>query len=493
MLNFMALYQLTATQIPKLIANKHLRAGEIVEAFARRIDEVEKDVGALINKTFKQALAQADMIDRLVDTGSSLPPLAGVPVVIKDNLALAGYPMTCGSKILKDYIPPYNATVCNKLRQAGALFIGKANMDEFAMGSSNENSAFYPAKNPWDISRSPGGSSGGTAAAVAIGEAPLGLGSDTGGSVRQPASFCGITAIKPTYGRISRYGLAGFASSLDQVGPMARTVKDTALLLEVLAGADEMDILCSARNVPPYVKSCGTNIGGIRIGLPRQFFGSDIEPEIKAQVLAAVSCLEKEGAIVEDCSLPSATHSLSVYQIISSAEACSNLARVDGVRYGNREKSGSDWQEMIAKTRGAGLGFEVKRRLLLGAYVLQQDNYEKYFMSARQIRFLLIEEFMGLFADYDVLIAPTTSTTSFRLGKDSADMPLSDVLTVPASLAGVPALSLPCGLDSSGLPIGLQIIGNYFSEEKMFSLAQRIENIVAWRDEPVELNQKGVS
>jgi aspartyl-tRNA(Asn)/glutamyl-tRNA(Gln) amidotransferase subunit A len=459
-----------------------IAAGEITaEAAARAsLDRVEASQAALNAFLFvdrEGALAQAAEIDRKRRAGEPLGPLAGVPIAVKDNLCTRGVPTTCASKILEGYRPPYDAHVVERLRAADAVLVGKTNMDEFAMGSSNESSAFGPVKNPWDPSRAPGGSSGGSAAAVAAGLVPGALGSDTGGSVRQPAAFCGVTALKPTYGRVSRYGLVAFASSLDQVGPFARTVADTARLAEVVAGHDPRDATSADRPVEAYEAACGGDVRGLRVGVPRRILDALPDAEVRASVEAAADALARAGAELSDIELPHAKHAVSTYYLVATAEASSNLARFDGVRYGLRV-TGDDLNAMYGLTRAEGFGPEVKRRIMLGTYALSAGYYDAYYVRALKVRTLIRRDFDQAFARCDVVLTPTAPTPAFALGEkvnDPLAMYLADVFTLPASLAGLPAISTPCGLAADGLPLGAQLVGAPFAEPTLFRAASALE------------------
>jgi len=405
-------------------------------------------------------------------------PLAGVPVAVKDNICVHGAPATCASKILKGFMPPYDATVTEKLKGAGAVIIGRANMDEFAFGSSCETSCYGPTKNPWDLTRIPGGSSGGSAAAVACGEVPMALGSDTGGSIRQPAALCGVVGMKPTYGLVSRYGLIAFASSLDQIGPLTKNVTDCARLLNVISGYDEKDSTSINHPVPDYTKSLVRDVRSLRIGLPKECFSSGIDPEVKKCVDGAVKLLKSLGAVTVDISLPHLDYALACYYIIAPAEASSNLARYDGVQYGLRGGESKGIIEMYTDTRNKGFGDEAKRRILLGTYALSSGYYDAYYLKAQKVRTRVKDDFQQAFKACDCVITPTTPTAAFKLGEkmnDPLSMYLSDIFTIPANLAGIPGMSVPCGFTKSGLPVGMQILGNYFGEDTMFRAAYTFE------------------
>jgi len=413
-----------------------------------------------------------------VKNGDKIPSLAGVAVAVKDLIATRGMETTCGSKILKGFVPPYNATVINRLKEAGAIIIGKTNMDEFAMGSSTENSAFGPTHNPWDLGRVPGGSSGGSTAAVAADETFVALGTDTGGSVRQPASLCGMVGLKPTYGRVSRYGLVAYASSLDQIGPITKDVTDCALLMKVISGHDNMDSTSVNLEVPDYLKSCQKGIEDLKIGVPKEYFIEGIDPEVKDALDKALKIFEKLGAKIEEASLPHTEYSLPTYYLIATAEASSNLAKYDGVQYGYRTEDYENLSSMYQRNRSEGFGSEVKRRIMLGTYALSSGYYDAYYLKAQKVRTLIKEDFDKAFSKYDILITPTSPTPAFKLKEkvlDPLTMYLSDIYTVPINLAGIPAISLNCGYSKSNLPIGLQIIGKHFSEEIILRAAYNFE------------------
>jgi len=472
------LNRLTAHEILNLIKKKEITAYEVMQDIFNQIDEVESLIKAFIFINREEALKQAKEIDKKVKNGEELPPLAGVAIAIKDIIVTRGTETTCGSKILKGFIPPYNATVIDRLKEAGAILIGKTNMDEFAMGSSTENSAFGPTRNPWDLERVPGGSSGGSAAAVAADEALVALGTDTGGSIRQPASFCGMVGLKPTYGRVSRYGLIAYASSLDQIGPITKDVTDCALIMKVISGHDNLDSTSLNLEVPDYLKSCQTGIKDLKIGVPKEYFIEGIDPEVKNALDRALKIFVKLGAKIEEASLPHTEYSLPTYYLIATAEASSNLARYDGIQYGYRAEDYKDLSSMYQKTRSEGFGSEVKRRIMLGTYALSSGYYDAYYLKAQKVRTLIKEDFEKAFSKYDILITPTSPTPAFKLNEKVADpltMYLSDIYNIPINLAGIPAISINCGYTKSNLPIGLQIIGNYFSEETILRTAFNFE------------------
>ncbi|MBU4226720.1 Asp-tRNA(Asn)/Glu-tRNA(Gln) amidotransferase subunit GatA [bacterium] len=474
----MTLNQLTAHEAINLIKKKRITAYEIMQDIFNQIDKVDNLIKAFLVINREEALKQAKEIDIKVKNGEKLPPLAGVTVAVKDIIATRGTETTCGSKILKGFIPPYNATVINRLKEAGAIIIGKTNMDEFAMGSSTENSAFGPTRNPWDLERVPGGSSGGSAAAVAADETIVALGTDTGGSIRQPASLCGMVGLKPTYGRVSRYGLIAYASSLDQIGPITKDVIDCALIMKVISGIDSHDSTSANLPVPDYINSCREGIEDLRIGVPQEYFIEGIDQEVKIAIERTLKLFESLGAKVEEVSLPHTEYSLPAYYLIATAEASSNLARYDGVQYGYRADNYKDLSFMYKKTRSEGFGNEVKRRIMLGTYALSSGYYDAYYLKAQKVRTLIKEDFDKAFEKYDILITPTSPTPAFKLNEKVADpltMYLSDIYTIPVNLAGIPAISLNCGYSKSNLPIGLQIIGKHFSEETILRAAFNFE------------------
>lgn len=468
----------SAAALAEKLAAGQVSAQEAAKAYLEQIEARETQIGAYIQVTREEALAQAAQIDARRAAGQQLHPLAGVPMALKDNLCTKGIKTTCASKMLQNFRPPYTATAAQRLEQAGCVLLGKANMDEFAMGSSTENSYYHPTRNPVDPTRVPGGSSGGSAAAVGAREAAFALGSDTGGSIRQPAAFCGVVGMKPTYGAVSRYGLVAFASSLDQIGPLTRDVRDSALVLSAIAGHDPRDSTSLKRTYGDFGAQLGEDVAGMRLGLPREFLEEGIDPQVKAAVLAAARRYEKLGARVEPVSLPTLKHALPAYYVISSAEASSNLARFDGVRYGYRAKDYADMDELYERTRSEGFGPEVKRRIMLGTFALSAGYYEAYYNKALQVRTLVVREFEALFKDYDALLSPVAPTTAYRLGEKTADpmaMYLGDIYTVPVNIAGLPALSLPCGRDQENLPIGMQLIGPPFSEQRLYQLGYAFE------------------
>lgn len=456
---------------------------QTVEFSIRAAERLNETLNAFLQIDGEGALRRAEVIEKSGSAG----PLAGIPIAVKDNICVKGLQASCGSKILGDYHPPYNATVIERLTNSGAIMIGKTNCDEFAMGSSNENSAFGPVRNPWDTTRVSGGSSGGSAAAVAAGIVPVALGSDTGGSVRQPASLCGVIGMKPTYGRNSRYGLVAFASSLDQVGVFAREVEDAARVLGVIAGRDPHDATTADVPVPDYVASLTGDLEGARIGFPRALFGKGLDDEVKNSVENVVDVYRDLGAEIVDVELPNAGYAIAVYYIIATAEASSNLARFDGVRYGFRAEDAPELRQMYRKTRAEGFGPEVKRRIMLGTYVLSAGYYDAYYRKAQQVRTLIKNDFLKAFASCDAIITPTSPTPAFAIGEKTDDplaMYLNDIYTVTANLAGVPGISVPCGLSSERLPIGFQLLGPYWSEDRILNMAYAYEQVKPFTERP---------
>lgn len=468
----------SAFEIRDRVDRGEAAAVDVTRAFLDRIESLNPTLNAFLYVDHEGALAAAAAVDQAKAAGETLGPLAGVPVAVKDNLCTRGVPTTCASKILGGYVPPYDAHVIEALRRAGAVIVGKTNLDEFAMGSSNENSAFGNVRNPWDVDCAPGGSSGGSAAAIAAGLASLALGSDTGGSVRQPGAFCGVNAFKPTYGRVSRFGLIAFASSLDQVGPMARSVREAAAMLEVIAGHDARDATSANQPLGAYVDACGRDIQGLRAGVCRDQIEGVQDPDVREAIEASLAVLEAQGATLVDVALPHAKHAVSVYYLIAPAEASSNLARFDGMRYGLRV-SGGDLTETYSETRGQGFGPEVRRRIMLGTYALSAGYYDAFYLKAQRVRTLIRQDYDEAFSQCDVLCTPTTPTPAFALGEKTSDpleMYLADIFTLPPSLAGLPAISTPCGLSGGGLPIGLQVVAPPFEEGRLCSVAQVVED-----------------
>lgn len=477
----MTINQLTIHEAHRLLKSKQLSSVELTKVYLERIHQVEPKVCAFVTVTDELALRQAQKADELIASGD-VNPLTGVPALIKDNMCTKGIRTTCSSKMLENLVPPYDATVVEKLNGCGAVIIGKANMDEFAMGSSTENSALFPTHNPWDLSRVPGGSSGGCAAAVAAGETIFALGSDTGGSIRQPAGFCSVVGLKPTYGRVSRYGLVAFASSLDQIGPLTQDVTDCALVLNAIAGYDSRDSTSVPSPTPDYTRCLTADLNGLRIGVPREYFVEGMQAEVETAIKTAINKLEELGAGVEwEVSLPHTPYALAVYYIIAPSEASANLARYDGVKYGFSYQADSMW-EALEKTRQYGFGAEVKRRIMLGTYALSAGYYDAYYLKAQKVRTLIRQEFDQAFEKFDALITPTSPTVPFKLGEkvdDPLQMYLSDVCTLPINIAGLPAISLPAGF-ADGLPIGMQIIGKPFSEETILKIAYAYEQATEW-------------
>jgi len=482
------LNQLTISELAGKLARREVSARETLQACLDQIARLDGKIHAFISHNGADALAQADAADKLLSqVGSSASrPLLGVPVAVKDVLAVKDRPLNCGSKILGKFVSPYDATVVEKLKAAGAIVFGRLNMDEFAMGSSTENSAFGVTRNPWDPTRIPGGSSGGSAAAVAADEVIAALGSDTGGSIRQPAALCGCVGLKPTYGRVSRYGLVAFASSLDQIGPFTKDVRDAATMLGVIAGHDPRDSTSVPQPVPDYTAALTGDIKGLKLGLPREYMIGGLDPEVKAAVDAAVKQLQSLGAQIVEISLPHTDYAVATYYIIATAEASANLARFDGIRYGARV-DGADPAELYGKTRGAGFGAEVKRRIILGTYVLSSGYYDAYYLRAQKVRTLIRSDFLKAFETVDAIVTPTSPTAAFKIGEKSDDplqMYLSDIFTISCNLAGICGVSLPCGFTKSPkLPIGLQLLGKPFGEETLLKIARAYEQSTPWHKE----------
>ncbi|PYJ07422.1 MAG: Asp-tRNA(Asn)/Glu-tRNA(Gln) amidotransferase GatCAB subunit A [Verrucomicrobia bacterium] len=489
------LNQLTISELAPKLAERKVSARDVTQACLDRIQRIDGQVRAFISFDAADALAQADEADRALASGATHAqrPLLGVPVAIKDVIAVKGQPLNCGSKILGKFISPYDATVIQKLKAAGAVVFGRANMDEFAMGSSTENSAFHTTRNPWDTSRIPGGSSGGSAAAVASDECIAALGSDTGGSIRQPACHCSCVGLKPSYGRVSRYGLVAFASSLDQIGCFAKTVRDAALVLEVLSGADPCDSTSVPQPVPHYAAGLDGDIKGLKLGLAKEYMIGGLDPEVKQAVDAAVKQLEKLGAEIIEISLPHTDYAVATYYIIATAEASANLARFDGIRYGLRVP-GADPIELYSKTRGAGFGLEVKRRIILGTYALSSGYYDAYYLRAQKVRTLIRNDFLKAFEKLDAIVAPTSPSAAFKIGEKADDplqMYLMDIFTISANLAGICGISIPCGFTTAPkLPIGLQLLGKPFGEEKILRAAHAFEESTDWHKAKPPLNER---
>lgn len=481
------LNQLTIFELAARLAKREVSAREVMQSCLDQIARVDGKIHAFISHDDADALRQAEAADKLISQGEHAGrPLLGVPVAVKDVLAVKGQPLNCGSKILGKFVSPYDATVVEKLKAAGAIVFGRLNMDEFAMGSSTENSAFGVTKNPWDSSRIPGGSSGGSAAAVAADEVIAALGSDTGGSIRQPASLCGCVGMKPTYGRVSRYGLVAFASSLDQIGPFTKDTRDAATLLSVISGHDRRDSTSVPQPVPDYAAALTSQIKGLKLGLPKEYMIGGLDAEVKAAVDAAVRKLQSLGAEMVEISLPHTDYAVATYYIIATAEASANLARFDGIRYGARV-SGADPVELYGKTRGAGFGAEVKRRIILGTYVLSSGYYDAYYLRAQKVRTLIRNDFLKAFETVDAIVTPTSPTAAFKIGEKSDDplqMYLSDIFTISCNLAGNCGISIPCGFTTSPkLPIGLQLLGKPFGEETILRIAHAYEQSTAWHRE----------
>jgi aspartyl-tRNA(Asn)/glutamyl-tRNA(Gln) amidotransferase subunit A len=473
---------LTSKELHHKIVNKDISVMELVEVFLNRIKQYDPQLNAYITVVQDKARAQAIEVDNKIRSGELNHPLAGVPYALKDLFCTKGILTSCGSKMLSNFISPYDATVYDKLNQAGAVLLGKVNMDEFAMGSSNENSYYGAVANPWDTSRIPGGSSGGSAAAVAAGLAAYSLGSDTGGSVRQPASYCGISSIKPTYGRISRYGMTAYASSLDQCGPMARSAEDMALILQTVSGFDVRDSTSANVPVPDYSVTLNEPLAGLRIGIPKEFFADGLDADVAKVINEAVEQFKRLGATVKEVSLPNSHLSVAAYYVIAPAEASANLSRFDGVRFGHSCDAPTNLQDLYERSRWEGFGDEVKRRIVIGTYALSSGYYDAYYLKAQKIRRLIKNDFVAAFNDVDVLMGPVTPTTAFKIGEKSDDpiaMYLGDIYTLPISLAGVPAVSIPVGF-SDNLPVGLQIIGDYFNEAKLLNVAHQYQQVTDW-------------
>jgi len=473
-------WQLAASAIAEGVNSRALSATEVARSCLDRITHVEPTVDAFLQVLADRALERARVVDEALTRGERFR-LAGVPVAIKDILDIEGIPTTCGSRILEGYRPPFTATAVTRLEAAGAIVVGKTNMDEFAMGSSTENSAYKKTRNPWDRDRVPGGSSGGSAVAVAAGMAPVSLGTDTGGSIRQPAALCGVVGLKPTYGRVSRYGLVAFASSLDQVGPFTRNVSDAALVASVLCGADPMDATSAAEPVPDFVKALERGAAGLRVGVPWSFLKEGVDEGVMTSFKRALDDLRSAGASIVDVSLPHAHHAIATYYIVATAEASSNLARFDGVRYGLRAPEPADLRRMYGETRDLGFGAEVKRRIILGTFVLSSGYYDAYYLRAQKVRTLIRRDFDAAFAACDAVATPTSPVTAFRLGEKTDNplqMYLADIFTVPANLAGIPGLSLPCG-QADGLPVGLQLLGRPFDESSLLRLGHAYQQVTA--------------
>ena len=477
----MELHTLRIGELRTLLDRKEVAVKDVVDSVYRRIDAVEDRVRAFVTLTRERALEMASEAQRKIDRNLSMP-LLGIPLAIKDNMCTRGIRTTCSSKILSQFVPPYESTVTSRLAEKGYILIGKTNLDEFAMGSSTENSGFHTTRNPWDLERIPGGSSGGSTAAVAADECIAALGSDTGGSIRQPASLCGVVGLKPTYGRVSRYGLVAFASSLDQIGPITKDVKDAALLMNVIAGHDPSDSTSAPVDVPDFTALLGHEIKGLRIGVPKEYFIKGMDEEVERSLREALKQLESLGGVPLEVSLPHTDYAVATYYLLATSEASSNLARYDGVKYGFRQ-AGKDLLDMYKNTRAKGFGSEVKRRIMLGTYALSSGYYDAYYKKAQQVRTLIKRDFEEAFGKVDVLVTPTAPTPAFKVGEKADDplqMYLSDIFTISVNLAGVPGISIPCGFTQSGLPIGMQLVGRHFDEKTILKVAFAYEQATGW-------------
>jgi aspartyl-tRNA(Asn)/glutamyl-tRNA(Gln) amidotransferase subunit A len=474
----------TIGDLRALLVGKQVKAKEIAEAHIAHARSVDPKLGAFNTVTDELALKQASAVDALVASGAELPALAGIPVAVKDNICVVDYPTTCSSKILENFVPPYTGTVAQRLFDAGALCVGKTNMDEFAMGSSNENSAFRPARNPWNTDRVPGGSSGGSAVAVASSASVISVGSDTGGSIRLPASFCGVVGMKPTYGLVSRFGLVAFASSLDQIGPFGRTVEDAAITLNVISGHDRRDSTSYDQSLPDWVSEMRKGVKGLRLGVIKELVdGEGIDAEVRDSVVKAIEVLKSLGAVVSEVSMPVLKHSLPVYYLIATAEASANLARYDGVKYGHRSSDAPDLLSMYFNTRREGFGAEVKRRIMLGTYALSTGYYDAYYKKAQQVRRLIKDDFDKEFKNFDILVSPVSPSVAFGVGEKTDDpltMYLTDIATIPVNLAGLPGISVPCGFGKDKMPIGLQLVGPALGDGTLLRAAHAYEQATEW-------------
>lgn len=481
----MNITELTVHELQEKLKNKELTVTEITKAYVDRIDEKEKDVEAFVTTLTDEALEKAKDVQAKIEIGEISGDFAGIPIGIKDNMCTKGVKTTCSSKMLENFVAPYDATVVEKLNNENMIDLGKLNMDEFAMGGSTEYSYFNKTKNPWNLNKVPGGSSGGSAAAVASNMVPWALGSDTGGSIRQPSSFCGVVGLKPTYGLVSRYGLVAFASSLDQIGPITKDVYDSAMLLNLIAGHDEKDTTSEDMPRKDYTKALKNDVKGLKIGIPKEFFGEGINEEVKVSLENAIQEYKNMGAEIEEFSLDIAQYALATYYIIACAEASSNLGRFDGIRYGYRTPEFKNLKELYKKSRSEGFGDEVKRRIILGTYVLSSGYYDAYYKKAQQVRTLVMNEFNKAFKKYDVILTPTSSTVAFDIGSKSTnplEMYLSDICTVSVNIAGLPGISIPVGVDKEGMPIGMQLIGNRFQEENILNAAYTMEQKLKFRE-----------
>ncbi|ADK16718.1 MULTISPECIES: Asp-tRNA(Asn)/Glu-tRNA(Gln) amidotransferase subunit GatA [Clostridium] len=474
--------KLTAHEIRNMLKNKEISVEEIVRSYLNRINKFDTILGAYLYVEKEGALKRAKDLDKKIKHGEKMGGLFGIPISIKDNISVKGMQNSCASKMLQGYISPYDASVIKRIEAEDGIIIGKANMDEFAMGSSNEKSAFKLARNPWDLSRVPGGSSGGSAVSVSAGESVMSLGTDTGGSVRQPACLCGVVGLKPTYGRVSRYGAVAFASTLDQIGLMSADIEDCACLTQCIAGSDKNDFTTVDMKVPDYSKSLTKDIKGMKIGIPKEYFEDGLDDRIRKSIEEAVDVLKANGAEVKECSIPLVKYSMAVYYVIASAEVSSNLARFDGIRYGYRSKNFKDYRDLYFKSRSEALGMEVKRRIMLGTYMLSKGYYDEYYEKALKVRNLIKNQFEEVMKEFDALIAPTSPTTAFKIGekkKNALSMYLSDVYVLPANVSGMPAISVPCGM-VDGLPVGFQIMTNYYREDTIFNIAYSFEQSTNW-------------
>ena len=481
----MELYEYTVHELAQKLEKGEITSEQITKSYFDRIKEKDKDVKAYVSILENEAMDKARKIDLARKNGEIVGKYAGIPIGIKDNMCITGTKTTCSSKMLEHFVAPYNATVIEKLNDENLVYLGKLNMDEFAMGSSTEHSAFFKTHNPWDLERVPGGSSGGSAAAVAADLAPWTLGSDTGGSIRQPASFCGVVGLKPTYGLVSRYGLVAFASSLDQIGPITKDVTDAAILLNLIAGHDEKDSTTMNIEKKDYTKYLVDDVKGLRIGIPKEYLGEGINEEVKQAILDTAKKYEEMGAIVEDCSFEVGKYATSVYYIIADAEASSNLGRFDGIRYGYRTEKFDNLKDIYRNSRSEGFGAEVKRRIMVGTYVLSSGYYDAYYKKAQKVRTVISNAYNELFEKYDLLLTPTSPTTAFKMGEKSnnpLEMYLADICTVPVNIGGLPGMNIPCALDSKGMPIGFQLIGKAFDEETIFRAAFAYEQNTNFRD-----------
>lgn len=482
----MSLFDHKLIDLQQMLHKKEITVTDLVDQSYKRIGEVEDKVKAFLTLNEDVARREAEKLDLQFDSRDEFGLLFGMPIGVKDNIVTKGLRTTCASKILSNFDPIYDATVTEKVKNAEAIIIGKCNMDEYAMGSSNENSGFYPTKNPWNLDYVPGGSSGGSAAAVAAGEVPFSLGSDTGGSIRQPAAFCGVVGLKPTYGLVSRFGLVAYASSLDQIGPITRSVEDNAYILQAIAGYDKMDSTSANVEIPDYISSLTGDVKGLKIAVPKEYLGEGVSEEVKASVMNALKVLEAQGAVWEEISLPHSKYAVATYYLLASSEASANLSRFDGVRYGVRSDNAQNIIDLFKMSRSEGFGEEVKRRIMLGTFALSAGYYDAYYKKAQKVRTLIKNDFESVFEKYDVIIGPTAPTPAFKIGEKTSDpltMYLEDILTIPVNLAGVPGISVPCGFSDNGLPIGLQIIGKHFDESTVYRVAHTFEQATNYTHE----------